>query len=321
MGLGMRASLMILMVWLAVPSLGSGQALPATPAQQDPCLNRTVVVNALGPDGSPVRGLGAERFRARLGRRPVVIDSVDYNVGNRRVVVLLDISGSMVGEKSKIGSSTGFIRDLLSASSLPPSFAVLTFTDRVEDEVDFGQGRKAVGDELAKIDTTNWQRRRGHGKTAWLDAVLEAVHLLEPGRLGDAICLVTDGEDNMSKSRPSEVRQALLTQGVRLFGLLFLEVGFPSRHLDAEGYGPEDLKGLVVDSGGSFMALFNPDVQAMLPFSRRLGWEISEFYELHLTLPEPLGKPRNWKLEVVDPDGEVNRHLEIAYRRKLAACS
>jgi len=303
-------------------------ATAGLPAPQDPCLNRTVLANVLTPDGTQVRSLVAANFRATLRGQPVDIESGGYNIGDRRVVVLLDVSASMVSDRSKLEASTTFSGNLLSSTPLLVSFALLTFTDRVEDEVNFGQGRRAVSDELAKVDTTNWERVKRDHKTAWLDTVLEALRRLEPPRRGDAICLITDGVDNASNTHPTQVRKALLRSGVRLFGLLIADPSFPGRDLVQEGFGfPEDLRGLVVDSGGSIMTLTYPDPtaprrpwsQAMLSYARQLGVEISEFYELNLTLPGPLSKPREWKLEVVD--SKVNKHLQIVYPRQLASCN
>jgi len=48
--------------------------------------------------------------------------------------------------------------------------------------------------------------------------------------------------------------------------------------------------------------------------------EISQFYALQIKLPEAVGKPRDWNLEVVDPDGKKRPHPWVIYPHKLAAC-
>jgi len=313
--------------------------LPAAVAAQDTCLNRTVAVNVLAADGSLVRGLVADNFRAKLRGRPVAIESVGCNASSRRVVMLLDVSGSMVGVGYTLESLIIFSRDLL--ASAPPllSFALLTFTDHVEDDVGFDPHRRAATGVLTKLEGTNWDQMKGkgHRHTAWLDTVMDALRLFSEPHRGDAIVVVTDGEDNKSRARPSDAMKVLLERGVRLFALVISQRRLPDSPL--EGYGPDDLKGLAVVSGGSFMDLpfltsrgsdhLNPLVptvtdeqrEGMLSYARQVGKEISEVSELNVKLPERLTKPHDWKLEVVDSDGKVNSHVEIVYPRKLAACN
>ena len=64
-------------------------------AQQDPCLNRTVAVNVLSEDVHVVEGLSAQNFRGKVHGHRVEIVSVNRDSGPRRIVIVLDASGSM----------------------------------------------------------------------------------------------------------------------------------------------------------------------------------------------------------------------------------
>jgi Mg-chelatase subunit ChlD len=308
------------------------------PAQEDPCLNRAVIVNVLAQDGTPVRGLVATNFRARLRHRILNFDSVSLNVSSRRVVILIDVSGSMT-TSTGLEASTEFANELIRSASPLVSFGLLTFTDRVQDRVDFSLDRKPFRDELTKLQTTNWSRLKGIRKTAWLDALMQALRFLEPARRGDAICILTDGLDNASTSRPRDVREALSASGARLFNLLVSDMAWfgPHAHATEEIGQLEKLQPLVAASGGDSLAtgtndnpvLSDPNYpraitgdrrQAILSFARLVAQEIGEFYDLEIKLPSPLTKPQGWKLEVVDARGKTNNRLRVLYPRQLAAC-
>ena len=64
-------------------------------AQQDHCLNRTIAVNVLSEDVHVVEGLSAKNFRGKVHGHPVEIVSVNRDSGPRRIVIVLDASGSM----------------------------------------------------------------------------------------------------------------------------------------------------------------------------------------------------------------------------------
>src|SRR5439155_2944461 len=171
-------------------------------AQGDSCLNRTVTVNVFDGTGNPVKSLGKANFRAVMHKREVGIVSASYDAGPHRIVILLDTSGSMIsGAKWK--AAVAVAEALVSLASPQSSFALLTFTDHVEDRIGFGHGRKEVADELAKLESTRWQEIRGPRKTAVLDALWEGLSLLQPAHSGDAICLISDSDDKTCKTRQS----------------------------------------------------------------------------------------------------------------------
>jgi hypothetical protein len=48
--------------------------------------------------------------------------------------------------------------------------------------------------------------------------------------------------------------------------------------------------------------------------------EITDFYRLTLKLPEPLDKPRDLELDVVDRNGKKDSHWLVVFPHRLAAC-
>jgi hypothetical protein len=68
-------------------------------AQNNRCLQRTVLVSALQNSGRQVSGLETAGFEARIGKQKIQIASMTPAPVNRRAVLLLDVSGSMAGDR------------------------------------------------------------------------------------------------------------------------------------------------------------------------------------------------------------------------------
>lgn len=300
-------------------------------AQQDSCLNRTIAVNVLTEDVQFIDGLATQNFRGKVHGQPVKIVSATHDHAPRRIVLVLDSSGSM---GDKWGLEIYAAKSLLDADPAS-SFALITFGEKIKDRIDFAEGREKVSDELARLESPVENGPRGG--TALRDALAAAVDLLRPVQLGDAIYVVSDGGDNASKVSWPQVSDDLLSAGVRLFALVTVEEMARSRSM-SERNGPESLHGLVTATGGDFKILtldFHwyslPGSKAppKLPVEHRriltfatIGFdiEITEYYRLAIKLPEPLDKPRDLDLDVLDANVKKNSHWLVVYPHRLAAC-
>jgi hypothetical protein len=303
-------------------------------AQQNPCLNRTIAVNVLNEEGHFVEGLSAQNFRGKVHGQRVEIVSAAHDSGPRRIVIVLDASGSM---GNKWGLEIYEAEGLLSTDP-DSSFALITFATHIRDRIDFTQGRKKISDELAGLQSP--AKAGPEGRTALRDALTAAVDLLRPAQLGDAIYLISDGGENASKVKDTQFRDVLVSAGVRLFALITVEQ-LPSRsRTPEEAGGPDWLSGLVTATGGDFTilkgdpdfhwnSLPRPQTAVKMPsLGRRVltfataGFdeEMTEYYRVAIKLPEPLDKPRDLDLDALDAKGKRNSHWLIVYPHRLAAC-
>jgi hypothetical protein len=101
-------------------------------AQQTPgCLERTLVVNVRDRTGQFVGGLRPSLFRGTLQGQQVRIPSAEVKAGPRRIVVLLDASGSVNKENHKLDSARLIAGNLLlkAPSDLHP--ALVVFSDHI----------------------------------------------------------------------------------------------------------------------------------------------------------------------------------------------
>jgi acyl-CoA synthetase (NDP forming) len=71
------------------------------PAQEPPCSQRTVLATVIDKPGNPVRGLSAANFRGEFRGHTVQIISATLDTRPRRIVLLVDASGSMTAADSR----------------------------------------------------------------------------------------------------------------------------------------------------------------------------------------------------------------------------
>src|SRR3990167_9413094 len=106
-------------------------------------LRRTLPVNVLDQQGNLVRGLTAADFRAEFRGHPVKILSLTRTTGSRRIVILLDVSGSMASSKSKWEVARMAAEDVAAYAATGSLFGLVVFADHVNEKLDLSAGRKA----------------------------------------------------------------------------------------------------------------------------------------------------------------------------------
>lgn len=300
----------------------------AARAQDNPCLERTVPVSVTTEKGLFVTTLGRDNFRAKFRGRQLDIVSASYSQGPRRIGVLIDSSGSMRDEGQWERAMT-VAESVYSSAGPQASLALLTFARHVEEKVDFAEGRNAVASELRKLRGATWKAYKGPlGKTALLDALLQGLMLFGPARTGDALFLITDGGENASHSKGAEVRERLLSAGVRLFAFLLVLPLSSRMRTPEEATGPSLLRELVDATGGELAILARGwsagigtrEQEQILLTALGMTAEINGFYSLSFRLAEPLAKAGRWKLEAVEPTGLKRSRLRVVYPQTLAPC-
>lgn len=316
---------------LVLPCIVTAGLLPEALAQETPCLRRTVMASVTLA-GQPVASVPASSFKGEFRRKPVRILSAMRDLGPRRIVVLLDASGSMAGlTKGKWDFVQRAASDVAAHAPADSSVALVVFNDKVKQKVDFSAGPQAVLERIAQVRAGRTPDRLPAGRTPLRDAILEGLKLLEPATPGDVIYVITDGGDNASKSSPVAVEKALVSAGIRLFG--FLVADSPElRRVPEEESGRHDFLQLVQATGGStfdvsstgWSELWYPveerDRLALKAVIGGLYLQMAQFYRLEVDLPEPVTKPRRWKLEMVNERGAKMKEWQVAYQATLLPC-
>lgn len=299
------------------------------PAQDDPCLSRTVAVNVIGNEDEAVKGLEASRFRGKYHGRNVEIVSAKYDTGPRRILLILDTSSATTADPAKWKSELVMVEGLVSWTPAQSLVALWTFARPGGEKIDFNLSHDDVKASLAQLETAPAPTGPPTPTTP-LDAVNQGLAALDPARPGDVICVITDGGDKPGQARKDEVEQALLAKGVRLFGFL-PQSALPDRRASPES-SPDAamLRNLIEASGGDYLVfsstptktaasdLTPQDRDKLLVASRSFAQEMNDLYLLQIKLPEPVGQTREWTL-VAGSNGK-DSNPRVVYPRRLAKC-
>lgn len=293
---------------------------------------RLIPVNVLDSHGNAVRDLTKGNFRARINGKPALVLSAEYSLAPRRIVVLLDTSGSMAGrnrDNTKWQIATEALTDLLAMTPGSVPLALLVFSDRVNLSFGFEQGRPAITDWVRQGAS---QRGKLRGRTALFDATADAVKLLQPPRPGDSIYAITDGGDNASAASARNIERTLALSGVRFYVFLFAEPSIT----EEEKYGVDSVTHLAINTGGF---VFGARTESFIPggdrssldaryeyneltkeklklYAQELNIQVNGFYTLRV--PEP-SSPKDSKitLEVLDKLGNAKKDAAFTYCREL----
>lgn len=287
-------------------------------AQEAPCSTRTLLVNVLDQKGWPVNGLGRERFRAKYRGHAVEITSVADTIRPRRVVLLLDASGSMQdGWQSKTEQmlAADVVRDGIAGTS----FALMVFSSRVQDETNFAQNSDILAKKVKHLSDAFEAIPKNERKTALFDTIIGALDELSPARPGDIVYALTDGGDNTSVHRAAEVERRLLAAGVRLFAFLLVDSPMLRGRTAEETQGPGVMSELCRHTGGvlaSFASsrstphsLSERDLARIIVSARTLYPIMRRSYDVKIKMPAGIDKPRDWDLEVEEGGKKVRYNL------------
>ncbi|MBI1740813.1 MAG: VWA domain-containing protein [Candidatus Koribacter versatilis] len=285
----------------------------------------------LDRNGNAVRDLTKNNFRIKVNKQPAVVLDAYYSLAPRRVVVLLDTSGSMAGEhgNKKWQIAREAVTDVSTIKPADTPLAFIAFSDQVNTTFGFGQGRPAIADWLKQAPS---QREKVRGRTALFDAVVAGVKLLQPVQLGDAIYVITDGGDNRSHISASDTKKLLLLSGIRLFVFLFAE----PMVMEEEREGVDTVMDIARDSGGfvfgasrhslnlgsgfsSFDVMYDYNDRArekMDLYAQEFSIQVNGFYSVQVTVPVQFGKGKV-SLEIVDAAGTPRKDVGYAFQRVI----
>jgi len=170
-----------------------------------------VLVNATVTDSQEhyVSKLGRDRFRLWEDRIEQKIEYFASEDIPQTVGILLDVSASM---QNKITVAQQAALKFLQMGNQDDEFFLIEFNDRPELSSDFTANFARLEKQLVAASPD--------GNTALYDAVYLGLQKVRAGRNPrKALLLITDGEDNWSNYRRSEVREFLKESDVQLYAI------------------------------------------------------------------------------------------------------
>lgn len=318
--------------WLCRSVIGLVLAVPLA-AQEDSCLHRTLPFNILDSRMRLIRISDTSYFQGRLGRASVKILSVNPDARPRRIVIMLDTSGSMLGDPpGRKWQLAQFVAAHIAKAKLPnTSLALLLFSDQINQQVDFFQGDSAVERRLLEIDAdTNFPKKQVRGKTALRDAVLSALRLLGDLGYANSIYIITDGGDNESRNRFQQVRNDLVSSGVRLYVTLLTS----NRPMPDEQTGLIEVAELAKATGGLVLGPVGGQPFGKVSYGltkdelRGIAIRLDELYlamttndTIEIELPQIVKKWSKWSLEISSEKKSAHKDWLVAYPQEVAPCA
>jgi hypothetical protein len=171
----------------------------------------------------------------------------------------------------------------------------------------------AVGVDWAPVAAGKWRCHDDRTEVASVNG-LAAVLRLSGGfagrKLGDAICLFTDGEDTVDARDPNAVVTAVAGTGVRIF-VVRPHPDRPTARWSETA--TAFLPSIAEATGGSVGWLGEQRERSHTFYSM-----MAEAYRLELVFPRVVDEPRKWKLQVVSPDGKSLPKVRLVYPHLIA---
>ena len=286
-------------------------------AEENPpaCQAPTIVANVRDKQGNLVPALQPESFRVKLGDESVSVKSVATGTGTHRIVLLVDISGSINKSEHTWEVARVVAGNLLVAAPSTLRVALVLFSDHIIDTIGFDRPASDIVERLAKLET-------GKGRTALLDSLAYAANLLGSPVAGDSVYVISDGGENASHAHRSDVENRLLATGVRLFAFVVRpQYPLPTPEEAAEAALLPEVTSM---TGGGIIdaapAVSLTEGSGLRPALSRLYDRIARFYQLQLTVPQRWAKKKRLRLEVVDESGRNRKDLSLSYPEYLLPC-
>jgi hypothetical protein len=290
--------------------------------------------------GRVIHGLLPSDFSAKIHGRPARVLSVSLDKRPHRTVVLLDASGSMVDRPLKGRPwelALKIASNIAESNSQNAPLALIIYSDKVNEQVDFGQGTPEVRTRLKAISADpTYVKKNIHGRTtATFDAMISALSLLGASDSSDSLYLISDGVDNQSRFKAKDVTHALSLRSVRLYVSLFeLIAPTESNRPAGEEVSLESMTKLTIDSGGMIIGpwgtsspngtnydMTNDQLKALTVALARVHGAMTDDELLEIELPQAIQKWERVSLELSADKKALRKNLVIAYPKELAPCN
>jgi len=277
--------------------------MPAPPPER-----RTLAVSVLAKDGKAVHGLIAENFRGEFRGQPVRILSVSEDSSPRRLAIIVDTSASM---RPNLAMMQAAVEDLFLRSSPDHYISLFSAQETMSLLMTVPPGPASREEALQQLE----KRLSIRGSSSLYDAILFVAR--DSGRLGDTVCLVSDGVDNSSNTRADAIEKELARTGARFF-MLSLHSSDSKRETRTAR---RVTRGFAEASGGLFVDLSYDSPKKVSEKMIPMREAVTHLYVLEVELSPRVEKNGKWTLEVVGLDGQKLKDVEVAYPRLLVPLS
>ncbi len=297
-----RASLRILAGILVAVLVGVASYAQKSNEVRNPALKvdvDLVLVNATvtDPKGRYVMSLDRKHFRVWEDNVEQEIQFFSSEEVPMSLGIVLDVSNSM---KDKLTTCRAAAAACLRSGTHLDEYFLLEFSDRVHITQDFTSDVKRLQNEVIFL--------RAGGPTALYDAVyLGLGKIRDANNARKALLIITDGEDNYSRHKFSDVREFVKGSDVQIYAIGIVD---DSRSTLAVGKtGRSVIEELVDITGGR--AFFPTSTRDLEDITTKIAFELKHQYIIGYssTNKQTDGKWRAIRLNVDPPKGKS--HLSV----------
>lgn len=283
-------------------------ALTAPSVLAQDCTTYVLVDPFSAKTGRGIEDLTADRFQALMGNASLPVVSATQSFTNR-VLVLAETSGS--ADNKDVAT---LVRGIADKARWAPTGRPIAFGAFAEETIIAREFLTDPQKRSSAIDEVLAQAAQLPGKYASLfDSLHQAIAVFGAHQPGDTILLLTDGHDNKSKRNLNDMEKEFATSGTRLLVVVrpkFTPTGVFGdfrQHVREENL---SLKILSSSTGGAYTGFRN---DGFLEFA----WV---GYLLGIQVPATLDKPKEWKLQVKNSNGKIDKNIFLYSPWKLTPC-
>lgn len=226
-------------------------AAASSAAQTPACASAPLPVNVLGLPPERASALTPGNFRVFLDGHPTRIDTMQYGEFPHTTYVLLDASGSMTASGYwQLANEFAFA---IVKKSSEGEVKIAAFDSKISQFIDrselMARGMPPF-QKLLELDS------KTH-KTALFDAIAHALRVMPHVAPEDTIVVLTDGGDNASRTKDSDVLEVMRAVRVRLLVISVRDYGIPdvnAEELNSRG----DVSELAAKTGGAIFDALPP---------------------------------------------------------------
>ncbi len=227
----------------------------------------------LDRDQNLVTGLPREAFQVLQDGKPQTITQFSNRDLPVALGILVDSSASMVPKRAAVNAAA---RALIEASNPADEVFILNFKDTAELAQDFTSDIEALARGLSEV--------RMWGGTAVRDALHMGIeHLRTANQNKKVLLVITDGEDDSSKTRLEELLLRLRKSDVTVYTIGILSEESSRSRRNAE----KTLRAIAKESGGA--SYFPQTLAAVQSLAARIAHDIRNQYVLAYPVPEGTG--------------------------------
>jgi hypothetical protein len=314
-----------LLIGLLLPVLLHGQV-----SNSNDCSRRSIPLAVLDHDYRFIDDLKPLSLRVKAGDHTLTVDHVS-RTSPRRMMLLLDVSGSMV-QRNKWHVLQLLAHDVVASAPPEIEIALSTFENEYRPVLGYSRDRDAVRGALGTLTYDSLKLQKVVGGTSLLDALLNATRQDAGLSFGDVIYILTDGYDNRSRSKRRDVRNQLLQSGIRAYFFFLRERVEMSIHTDIS-----DLRRLATVSGGYVIDLISSEPYGGTEFyydldkenlrnlaaaARILYLPMFNSYSMEIDVPDSLQSlSSKLKIVVFDERGKTMKNVQVIHPQELLRCS